>query len=129
LEPQQCPFKVQDDRPEHDPCQVCSDFSGVGYDNTDGMSSTCIEAIVKHCNRYYVEEKDACSGFLDIIIGGECSYTGLSTVASAGIVKGVTEGRGGLGVIYIFASGNSYFEGDDTNLKGYTNSVSTIRTS
>jgi hypothetical protein len=104
---------------------VCTDFSGVGYDSTGGLSSNCQTAIVKHCNDYYEEEKEPCSNFLDVIIGGECSYNGLSTFARAGIVKGITEGRGGLGVVYVFASGNSYFQGDDTNLKGYTNSVST----
>ncbi|KAG0321003.1 pheromone processing endoprotease [Linnemannia gamsii] len=41
-------------------------------------------------------------------------------------VTGVTEGRGGLGSIYVFATGNGGREGDNCNFDGYTNSRFTI---
>lgn len=120
----QCPFAYADLRSEYDPCMVCDGFlDGAGYNDKNVKSASCVEAIVKHCNAYYEVEMEACSQFLDLIIGGECNYVGLSTIARDGIVKGITEGRGGKGIIFIFAAGNTFFEGDDTNLKGYTSSV------
>lgn len=122
---QKCPFAYSDFRTEYDPCLVCGAFSdGVGYNDNRNRSVECVKAIVEHCSAYYKVEQTACSGFLDLIIGGECNYVGLSDVAREGIVKGITEGRGGKGIIYVYASGNSNFKGDDTNLKGYTSSVS-----
>lgn len=41
-------------------------------------------------------------------------------------VHGVTEGRGGLGSIYVFATGNGGRDGDNCNFDGYTNSRYTI---
>ncbi|KAL3924661.1 MAG: hypothetical protein SGILL_000913 [Bacillariaceae sp.] len=128
LQADQCPFAYSDYRPQYDPCLVCDSFSNnAGYnDNTIRSSTECVEAIVEHCNRYYEIEREPCSEFLDLIIGGECDYVGLSNVARNSIVKGVNEGRDGKGIIYVFAAGNSHFEGDDTNLKGYTSSRLTI---
>jgi subtilisin family serine protease len=129
-EEHQCPFRYYDFRPEYDPCLKCGNFSSeIGYNDKYGRSSECIDAIVEHCNSYYEVEKEACSEFLDLIIGGECSYVGLSTVARDSIIKGITEGRGGKGIVYVFASGNSYFTGDDTNVKGYTSTVRSRRCS
>ncbi|KAL3909587.1 MAG: hypothetical protein SGILL_008030, partial [Bacillariaceae sp.] len=122
LQAAQCPFAHADFRPQYDPCLVCDSFSNLGYNDNTVKSPECIEAIVRHCNSYYDIEKEACAEFLDLIIGGKCDYVGLSTVARTGITKGVTEGRGGKGVVYVFASGNSHYEGDDANLKGYTSS-------
>lgn len=119
-----CPFAYSDFRSHYDPCLVCDDLStGMGYNYNDAKSLECIKAIVEHCIYYYEIEKAACSEFFDLIIDGECNYIGLSSTARENIVKGITEGRGGKGVIYVFASGNSYVKGDDTNLKGYTSSV------
>eukprot|EP00536_Pseudo-nitzschia_multiseries_P007897 jgi/Psemu1/256671/estExt_Genewise1Plus.C_1910029 len=56
----------------------------------------------------------------------QCSYEGLSTTARRSISNGIRLGRNGLGIVYVFASGNAYYEGDDTNLKGYTTSRHTI---
>ncbi|OAQ30393.1 subtilisin-like protein [Linnemannia elongata AG-77] len=41
-------------------------------------------------------------------------------------VNGVTKGRGGLGSIYVFATGNGGRAGDNCNFDGYTNSRYTI---
>jgi kexin len=40
--------------------------------------------------------------------------------------EGIREGRGGLGSIYVFASGNGGSHGDDCNFDGYANSIYSI---
>jgi kexin len=42
------------------------------------------------------------------------------------IVKGINEGRGGKGSIFVFASGNGGFRGDMCNFDGYTNSIYSV---
>jgi kexin len=42
------------------------------------------------------------------------------------MLKGVQAGRGGLGSIYVFASGNGAASGDNCNFDGYTNSIYSI---
>ena len=42
------------------------------------------------------------------------------------MLKGVQEGRGGRGSIYVFASGNGAAYGDNCNFDGYTNSIYSI---
>lgn len=42
------------------------------------------------------------------------------------ILKGVNEGRQGLGSIFVFASGNGAASGDNCNFDGYTNSIYSI---
>ncbi|KAJ3034106.1 pheromone processing endoprotease, partial [Rhizophlyctis rosea] len=42
------------------------------------------------------------------------------------VLNGVTKGRGGLGSIYVFASGNGGAKSDNCNFDGYTNSIYTI---
>lgn len=42
------------------------------------------------------------------------------------ILKGIEEGRGGLGSVFVFASGNGAAAGDNCNFDGYTNSIYSI---
>ncbi|KAI8654721.1 hypothetical protein NCS57_01219100 [Fusarium keratoplasticum] len=42
------------------------------------------------------------------------------------MLKAIQEGRGGLGSIYVFASGNGAGAGDNCNFDGYTNSIYSI---
>src|SRR5690606_15648766 len=42
------------------------------------------------------------------------------------MLKGVQDGRGGLGSIYVFASGNGASKEDNCNFDGYTNSIYSI---
>ncbi|KAL2090314.1 hypothetical protein ACEWY4_015002 [Coilia grayii] len=44
-------------------------------------------------------------------------------------LRGVTQGRGGLGSIFIWASGNGGANGDDCNCDGYANSIYTVAVS
>jgi kexin len=47
-------------------------------------------------------------------------------VAQAALENAIQKGRGGKGNIYVFASGNGGFQGDDCNYDGYTNSIYSI---
>jgi kexin len=42
------------------------------------------------------------------------------------MLKAIQQGRGGLGSIYVFASGNGAGKGDNCNFYGYTNSIYSI---
>lgn len=54
---------------------------------------------------------------------------GPGTLASEAFIKGVTEGRGGKGIIYVWASGNGGRHGDNCDCDGYTGSIYTISVS
>ena len=127
LEPATCPFDVHlDNGDSNHPCQVCDlEMLNDGYNDDVLTSPDCEESIIQHCDQYYKQDT-ACLEFLDVLIGGSCHYRSLSETARDAINRGITQGRNGKGIIYVFASGNAMMEGDDTNIKGYTNSRFTI---
>lgn len=47
-------------------------------------------------------------------------------IVKEAMIKGVQEGRGGKGALYVFASGNGAARGDNCNYDGYTNSIYSI---
>lgn len=49
-----------------------------------------------------------------------------STLIRQAMLQGIQSGRGGLGSIYVFASGNGAASGDNCNFDGYTNSIYSI---
>lgn len=51
---------------------------------------------------------------------------GPKTLAIEALRKGVTYGRNGKGVIYVWASGNGGAKGDNCNCDGYVSSIYTI---
>nr|XP_023670000.1 furin-1-like isoform X1 [Paramormyrops kingsleyae]XP_023670001.1 furin-1-like isoform X1 [Paramormyrops kingsleyae]XP_023670002.1 furin-1-like isoform X1 [Paramormyrops kingsleyae]XP_023670003.1 furin-1-like isoform X1 [Paramormyrops kingsleyae]XP_023670004.1 furin-1-like isoform X1 [Paramormyrops kingsleyae]XP_023670005.1 furin-1-like isoform X1 [Paramormyrops kingsleyae]XP_023670007.1 furin-1-like isoform X1 [Paramormyrops kingsleyae]XP_023670008.1 furin-1-like isoform X1 [Paramormyrops len=51
---------------------------------------------------------------------------GPAKLAKEAFLRGVTEGRGGLGSIFVWASGNGGRERDSCNCDGYTNSIYTL---
>lgn len=97
------------------PCSFC-DFSS-GSQNFD---RNCEEAIVSHCQRHYENDVLGCSEFLDVILGGNCLYDVLDERERNALTKGIYEGRDGKGVIYVFAAGNAFSRGDDTNTQIFT---------
>jgi hypothetical protein len=111
-----CPFQFSDsNNTDEFPCTACT-FGGAST-----LSPVCETAIVDHCASYYEKDIAACLQFLDLLLPGRCEYYELTQVARDAIITGIMEGRNGKGIIYIFASGNSFQLGEDTNLKGYTN--------
>lgn len=53
-------------------------------------------------------------------------YSGPGLLATAALETGVTTGRGGKGVIYLFAAGNGLDLGDNSNLDGHANNPHVI---
>ena len=118
-----CQFKVPVGAPIYeDPCDISCDYS---TDNS--LSTECENAIYNHCKANYRIDNLACADFNDIILGGGmCNYDKLPKSAIDALATGITEGRNGKGVIFVFASGNKFFEGDDINMSAWTNSRYTI---
>uniref|UniRef100_UPI00398E6DBB proprotein convertase subtilisin/kexin type 4-like isoform X3 n=1 Tax=Pristiophorus japonicus TaxID=55135 RepID=UPI00398E6DBB len=51
---------------------------------------------------------------------------GPAMLATQAFLRGITNGRGGLGSIFVWASGNGGFQYDNCNCDGYTNSIYTL---
>uniref|UniRef100_A0A672FUZ3 Furin (paired basic amino acid cleaving enzyme) b n=1 Tax=Salarias fasciatus TaxID=181472 RepID=A0A672FUZ3_SALFA len=54
------------------------------------------------------------------------SLDGPAKLAKEAFLQGITKGRGGLGSIFVWASGNGGREQDNCNCDGYTNSIYTL---
>ena len=54
---------------------------------------------------------------------------GPGRLAAEALAKGARDGRGGKGVVYVWASGNGGSHGDDCNCDGYTSSIYTLSVS
>jgi kexin len=54
---------------------------------------------------------------------------GAPRIVSDAVYNGIVRGRGGLGSIFVFASGNGGAFGDNCNFDGYTNSIYTVTVS
>jgi len=63
----------------------------------------CQEYIILYCSTHYEFETVACAEFLDLFIN--CHFNVLSDVGRQALTKGITEGRNGKGIIYVFAAG------------------------
>ena len=117
---QQCPFSHDGNFFTDDPCEVCN------FDR-NRLGKACEEAIIIHCLLFFEDDAEGCTEFLDLLImGGECSFNTLSEYDRVALTDGVTNGRDGKGVIFVFAAGNDYGTGDDTNFAGLVNSRLTI---
>lgn len=120
---QECPFKYDSSQAYispvvESPCDVCESF-GSGT----AVTIACEMAIVRHCTYFYEEDPQGCLQFLDLLVeGGECTYNSLSTQSREEIQEAITKGRDGKGIVLVFAAGNTYDSGGDTNMTGFTNS-------
>lgn len=109
-----CPFQVVTDDGSQSPCDFC-DFS-------DELSAICKRAIVIHCRDFFKEDYNACTEFIDLIIGGKCRYNVIPDKELDEIMFGIQKGRGGKGIVFVFSSGNQFESGDTTGTQPYTNS-------
>ena len=107
------------------PCDAC-DFST--NDSLDLIQSTdCVESIRAYCRRYFEVEVEACTGLLEVYVdNNECEFNRLTPQESESFLRGITLGRKGKGIIYIFASGNDFAGGDDVNFSQMQNTRYTI---
>ena len=108
LQQAQCPFTYSESYVF--PCLYCD------FNNLD--RGTCIEAISLHCQFFFREDRIACLEHLDLTLDGNCNFQTISEETEGALERGVSEGRDGKGVIYVFASGNDLFNGVDTNFEG-----------
>ena len=51
---------------------------------------------------------------------------GPSLLIQKAVLNGINKGRGGLGSVFVFASGNGASSGDQCNFDGYTNSIYSV---
>ena len=91
------------------------------------MSFECENAIVEHCKLNFRDDESACLDFIDILLDGKsCDYNRLDKQTIDALAEGVTEGRNGKGIIYVFSSGNDFHTGGDVNFSRWPNSRYTI---
>lgn len=91
----------------------------------DGDVSDVVEARALSLNPQHVDIYSASWGPDD---NGQV-VDGPARLAKAAFVKGVLEGRGGKGSIFVWASGNGGSQSDSCSCDGYTNSVFTLSVS
>jgi subtilisin-like proprotein convertase family protein len=91
------------------------------------LSADCENEIYRYCKANFRNDETHCIDFLDVLLsGGTCDYDKLPQSAVEALANGVQNGRDGKGIVYVFASGNDYHEGDDVNMSRWTNSRYTI---
>ena len=66
----------------------------------------------------------ACTDYYDLFVS--CEYWSLANDEIAALQRGTTYGRGGRGIVYVFAAGNTGAQAGDVNDGGYTKSIFTI---
>ncbi|ESN95278.1 hypothetical protein HELRODRAFT_193616 [Helobdella robusta] len=88
----------------------------------DGVTTDRLEALSLSYNVDHIDIMSASWGPSDD--GKSLEKPGM--LAQAALEKGVTKGRGGKGVIYVWASGNGGISKDNCNCDGYTGSIYTL---
>ncbi|XP_063432737.1 furin-like protease kpc-1 isoform X2 [Mytilus trossulus] len=88
----------------------------------DGDVTDSVEATSLSLNQQHIQIYSASWGPDD---DGR-TVDGPATLARKAFFDGITKGRGGLGSIYVWASGNGGRDGDSCNCDGYTNSIYTL---
>ena len=111
----ECPFQTSSSNP---PCSVC-DFA------SEPLSDACTTAIIEYCYDPFIYERDAaCQQYLDLFT--TCYFRRLSNDMQAALSLGITQGRNGKGIVYVFASGNSNIDGSNGDFTPTCNSRYTI---
>uniref|UniRef100_A0A4W5PZH0 P/Homo B domain-containing protein n=1 Tax=Hucho hucho TaxID=62062 RepID=A0A4W5PZH0_9TELE len=88
----------------------------------DGQVTDLIEAMSLNLNPQHIDIYSSSWGPEDLGMNLE----GPNTLAQEAFIRGITNGRGGLGSIYVWASGNGGASLDNCNCDGYTNSIYTL---
>ena len=117
-----CPFECPSVSSADCPCDACD-----GDDWASGdLSATCKDAVVDYCTNRdtFIDDVTPCLELDHYFV--ECGYSQISTSGHNSLVDGTTNGRGGLGTVYVFSAGNSYEIGQDVNYEGHKNSRFTI---
>lgn len=116
-----CPF---DPSNEPNPCGDDSFCAGADWSRTIELSEDCQSDVIVYCLTNYELDVLACSSYLDLFV--KCGYNTQSPEEIAAMTQGVTLGRGGKGIVYLYAAGNEFDIGEDLNFEGSLNSRFTI---
>ncbi|KAH8075748.1 serine-type endopeptidase [Aureococcus anophagefferens] len=102
-----CPFVSDDAWSAQSAADLCA-TSCAGQDWTaSAVSHACHAAIADHCEWYFESDEDACRRF-DYLYAS-CDGVQINAWQSfRALERGAAEGRGGKGVIYVWATGNGY---------------------
>lgn len=84
---------------------------------TDEMEASSMSTNQQHIDIYSASWGPDDGGF---------TLEGPATLAKMALEKGINQGRGGKGSIFVWASGNGGFDFDDCNADGYANSIYTL---
>ena len=113
-----CPFSSDVyDTPCADAACADADFSRGGT-----LSEACKEVVVDYCSDSlkFEHDRDACLDLDRYYV--VCSHNQIDTAGQDALKAGVADGRGGKGIVYVFAAGNEYTGNGNTNFEGYLNS-------
>ncbi|XP_059487081.1 neuroendocrine convertase 1-like isoform X2 [Neocloeon triangulifer] len=91
----------------------------------DGEAGSSMDRIEGEALNFALDKVDIYSASWGPTDDG-CTVEGPGRLAREALERGVSEGRGGKGAIYVWASGNGGSKGDDCNCDGYTSSVFTL---
>ncbi|GMH97497.1 hypothetical protein TrVE_jg7227 [Triparma verrucosa] len=119
-----CPFDKASYN-KYSPCKYqcdTQDWSRTPTGDCMGWISTYCSASSLHTHLGHADP--ACSDYLDFFVS--CSYQSLSAEMTTALLNGVTYGREGKGIVYVFAAGNEFMQEDDVNYEGWLNSMYTI---
>ena len=64
---------------------------------------------------FFETDVQGCIAFLDLYV--ECDYTVQTDARVAALTQGVTEGRDGKGIVYMFSAGNEFKWFEDINFE------------
>jgi hypothetical protein len=76
-----------------------------------------VKHIASYCTSGAGLGDTACENYWDLFV--ECGSYTLSTATNLELQKGVKCGRGGRGVVYVFAAGNEGLFGENVNFEGF----------
>ena len=99
------------------PCSSC-DFA------SDYLSFECEYEIAIYCYEFYELDPDACEAYLDVFF--DCEYNLSPQEELNSLEEGIINGRDGKGAVYVFAAGNDYSLGVDTNMQSLQQTRYTI---
>eukprot|EP01063_Lacrimia_lanifica_P021950 TRINITY_DN2965_c0_g1_i1.p1 TRINITY_DN2965_c0_g1~~TRINITY_DN2965_c0_g1_i1.p1 ORF type:complete len:764 (+),score=83.55 TRINITY_DN2965_c0_g1_i1:52-2343(+) len=115
-----CPFNP-DPSATFTPCNWGPCEWGASFDRG---SESCQEMMRWYCSNNY-ETEPACEDFLDMFID-PCYYNTMSNATKTTLKRAVTEGRGGKGIIVVYAAGNEHTDGEHVGMTAPQNSRLTI---
>ena len=102
----------------------CADYECYDADFSRGgtLSEACKEVVVDYCSDSlkFEHDRDACLDLDRYYV--VCSHNQIDTAGQDALKAGVADGRGGKGIVYVFAAGNEYTGNGNTNFEGYLNS-------